>query len=276
MSSNFVKYVNSYTFDTVLPGSGEKITFRPVTTGQLKKVLMHESSQDPDIMEKALDQIINECVIKPENFDAEKIYLQDRFYLLLEIRKATKGSNYTFQTQCASCGSQSQQTINLGSLPVVKLENVEKIKPTTKKQPKIREVKEEDEVTPESKNGWNVVEIDKNISIKLSFVTREMQRTAIEKVNIMDALSDTQKAVELSTLLFAMAIEEIITPAGVDKNLKLEERQYLIDNISQSSMEKISEWYEKNDFGVKFTFDIKCIHCGFLEKRDIPLENFFF
>jgi hypothetical protein len=276
MSANFIKYVNSYTFDTVLPGSGEKVIFRPVTTGQLKKVLIFESSRDPDIMEKALDSIINECVITPEGFDADKLYLQDRFYLLLEIRKATKGSKYTFQTKCPSCSSQSQQNINLGNLPVVRLDHADKPK-AAKRSPKIREVKDDETIqTNVQSNNWNVVELDKNISVRLSFVTREMQRTAMDTVTAMKDLSDTQKSVELSTLLFALSIMEIITPDGVDKDLLLEDRQYLIDNVSQDTLEKISDWYTKHDFGVKFSFDTKCIQCGYTENKVIPLESFFF
>ena len=64
--SHFRAYMNMYTFETVLPGNGEKVVYKPVTTGQLKKVLMFETSKDPDVMEKALDEIINECVVKPK------------------------------------------------------------------------------------------------------------------------------------------------------------------------------------------------------------------
>ena len=155
--SNFKKYVNSYVFDTLLPGTGEKIEFRPVTTGQLKRVLMHETSQDPDIMEKALDSIVDECVISPENFSVDKLYLQDRFYLLLEIRKATKGSKYSFQTVCTSCSSQSQQNISLGSLPVVRL-NVDKDIPKVipaKRGRKIQEVKEDEIPAIQPTDDWN-------------------------------------------------------------------------------------------------------------------------
>jgi len=278
MSSNFKKYVNSYKFETVLPGTGEKVEYRPVTTGQLKKILIHETSQDPDIMEKSLDEIMNECVLSPENFDAEKLYLQDRFYLLLEIRKATKGSKYSFQTQCVSCGSQTQQNISLGELPVVRLEHKKEEKAKPKKLPRVREVKETEEVVdhPKQEDNWNVIKLDEKISVRLSFVTREMQRQATDIIMARKEWTDTQKAIELSTLLFAMAIDEVITPDGVDKDLSLEDKQYLIDNISQDTLEKISEWYEKNDFGVKFKFKVKCIHCGKEEDKDIPLENFFF
>jgi len=271
--SNFKQYVNAYIFDTNLLSTGEKIEFKPVTTGQIKRVLMHETSQDPDIMEKALDAIVNECVVSPEGFDVKKLYLQDRFWLLLEIRKATKGSKYGFQTVCASCGSQTQQNINLGSLPVVRLDTV--VKPAKKKPGKIREIKE-DEIPSTPVSDWDIVQLDQNVSIRLGYVTREMQEKAMDIVTSKKDLTDVQKAVELSTLLFSLAIKEVITPGGVDSELSLEDRQFLIDNVPQDSLERIGEWYEKHDFGVKFTFEVPCIHCGYKETKEIPLQSFFF
>jgi hypothetical protein len=210
----------------------------------------------------------------PEGFQVAKLWLQDRFYLLLEIRKATKGSKYSFQTTCPSCGSQSQQNISLGSLPVVRLDTKPKA-PIAKKTGKLKEVKE-DVASTMIADDWNIIEIDKNVSIRIVFVTREMQRTAMDRISAMKDLSDTQKAVELSTTLFALAIQEIITPGGIDTDLTLEDKLFFIDNVSQDSLEKISKWYEDHDFGIKFSFTTECRSCKMTDKREIPLESFFF
>ncbi len=272
--SHFRAYMNMYTFETVLPGNGEKVVYKPVTTGQLKKVLMFETSKDPDVMEKALDEIINECVVKPENFDAESLYLQDRFYLLLEIRKATKGSRYTFESVCTSCSSQTQQVLNLSSLPIVKLDIAPHKKPV-KKLGKIREVTDEPK-EEESVSDWNVIKINKDISVRVKITTRKMQRDVLDLINRETDLTDMQKMAKMSTLLYAEAIEEIITPVGIDKDLSLEERSEFIDSLLEKDIELISDWFEKHKFGVEFKFDIKCLHCGYKEVKEIPLESFFF
>lgn len=277
--SHFKQYVNMYTFTSELPGSGEKITFKPVTTGQLKKVLMFETSKDPDIIEKALDEIANECVVSPENFNVEKLWLPDRFYLMLELRKATKGTKYTFQSMCASCSSQTQQTVSLSSIPVVRLETEKKKSP--KKVSKLREVT--DNIEDTSKPTWNVIKINDNISVRVRFITREMQRNIIDEITAMSTSplsgsveTDTQKIMRMNTYLTAYAIDEIITPAGIDSNLPIEEIIEFIDNLKEDDIDLITKWFDEHKFGIELKFPVKCLHCGFEETKEIPLENFFF
>ena len=96
---DFRNYLNVYEFNTTLPGSGEEVTFRPITTGQLKKLLIYENETDPMVIEGALDDLISSCIVN-EDFNINDLYLQDRFFLLVEIRKKSKGENYSFQYNC--------------------------------------------------------------------------------------------------------------------------------------------------------------------------------
>ena len=114
---DLTKYLNVYDFETTLPGSGEVIKFRPMTTGQLKKMLVYENSTNPMVVEKALDELISSSIIS-EGFNIGNLYLQDRFFLLIEIRKKTKGELYKFNFTCPQCKSQSLQIINLDKLMV--------------------------------------------------------------------------------------------------------------------------------------------------------------
>lgn len=296
--SNFKNYVNMFEFETELPGNGEKVIFKPVTTGQLKRLLLYETSQDSDSIENALDEMISECVVFPKDFNIKNLYLQDRFFLLVDIRKATRGTSYDFQTTCASCSSQSQQFIDITKLTVKKLnkkpvviepvkEKVEEKKQKSKS--KIVEVSDEPQVEtkvdPSKKvldySEWDIVKLNENISVRLSIVTRNMQSSAFDffmKKHKADKekITDNMKAVELSTLIQAMSIVSIITPEGEETGLPLEDRVFLLDNISQTELEKITKWYDDNDFGIDFSFDIKCPQCGFTEKKAVPVENFFY
>lgn len=289
MSSNFRNYINTYVFETDLPGSGVSVSFRPVTTGQIKKLLLYETTNEPTAMESALDEMIGECVVKPENFKISDLYIQDRFYLLVEIRKATRGATYNFQTECTSCGSQTQQSINLSSLPVTKLnkstKKQESIRPMVNKQKKNRLVEKTDNVeimSPEPEiTEWDVVKLNDNISVRLSLVTREMQKTAFSLFmnkhgNNIDNVSDVEKTIDITTTLYALCVTGIITPEGEENDLPLEERIFLLDNIQQSEQDKISQWFDSNDFGIDFSFDVRCSHCGYTEKKAVPVENFFY
>lgn len=293
MSSNFRNYLNTYVFETDLPGNGMAVSFKPVTTGQIKRLLLYETTNDPLSMEAALDSVIEECVIRPENFKVSSLYIQDRFFLLVEIRKATRGATYMFQTECASCGSQTQQAINLSELPVTKLKKTQKVEPkkqaapTVSKHKKIKLVEkteENEEIIPEKivePSEWGVVKLNDKISVRLTLVTREIQQKAFDmfsekhKDNIKD-INDVQKTIDITTSLYALCMKSIITPEGEETDLPLEEKIFLLDNIQQSEHDKISKWFESNDFGIDFSFDVKCSHCGYSERKAVPVENFFY
>ena len=274
--SSFKNYVNAYEFETVLPGNGKTITFKPITTGQIKRLLLYETSNDADSIEKSLDNVITECVID-KDFNIDDLYLQDRFYLLLDLRKATKGNTYSFQSKCSKCDSQSAQNINLSKLTVKKLETPlakKVVKPIAKKGSKTVEIIEEvksDNITEE----WNVVKLNENLKIRLSHITRKMQKDLREYLNSKN-LTDHQKEIEEATSLYSFAIMSVITPEGEETNLSIDDKVYLIDNIPQGEIDKISNWFENNDFGVDFSFDVVCAHCQNVEKKVIPLDNFFF
>lgn len=263
-----------YEFESVLPGSGEIVKYKPITTGQIKKLLIYENAEDSEVIERALDEVIEGCIVT-EDFDIDGLYLQDRFFLLLELRKVTKGNMYQFQSMCPSCSSQSLQTVDLQKLPVTILKrpkaSVPKVGPKGRKGV-IVEVKKEEPTL-----DWNVVKINDNIAVRLSPITRGMQiaATDIMKENFADA-PISEKAVNLSGIIFALTIQEVITPEGVEKDLSLEDRIYLVDNLTQMEMEKIPAWFDKHNFGVEFSIDIVCPQCNAKSKRDVPLEDFFF
>jgi len=259
--SDFKKYLNVYEFETTLPGSGITVKFKPITTGQLKRLLVYENETDPATVEEALDELIGTSVITDE-FDVKGIYLQDRFYLLIEIRRKTKGDLYQFEIKCPECGSQSLQTINLTEL-------------------------EMRELPPDV--DYNMV-LSENISVELRHVTRYDQIAAFAFVDeIKEDLTPIQKAVESAMVLNSIAIKSVTTPEGKDEEVSLEDKKYLLENIPRPMYEKITEWFENNTFGYNFVLDIECRHtkpsgkkgvpskrCGFKQETIIPLENFFF
>jgi len=258
--SDFKKYLNVYEFDTVLPGSGRTVKFKPVTTGQMKELLVYENETSPAVIETALDKLITTSIVD-EEFDLLDLYLQDRFFLMLEIRRKTKGDHYQFEFKCPQCGSQVLQSVNLANLPVKVFGEVQ-----------------------------NVVELNDNISVELDFVKRRDQVIAYEIVDKhFQNLTPTQQATEAALIANALAIRAIITPEGRDDNVSIEDRKFFLEEIPRGEYDLINDWFEKNNFGVDFTFDLTCKHiyapepgkthgvpCGFRQKTDIPMENFFF
>ena len=248
MSSNFKKYLNKYEFKTVLPGSGKEITFRPITTGQMKALLVHEKEDDVGAVEEVIDKMMSECVIKPKNFDIDELYINDRFFFLIELRKHTRGTTYEFEHKCPKCKSQSLQVVDLKKLKVNKL----------------------------PKNLNNVVKIDEDISVELDFPRRRDQKLAYDILREAPGnISEMQKTAELGTLISALTIKAIITPDGADKDVSLEDKIFFVENISTQMYEKIADFSSKH-FGVDFKAKIKCKSCKDSKVVNIPPENFFF
>lgn len=271
--SNFKRYLNVYEFETVLPGSGETIKFRPITTGQIKKLLIYEGAEEAEIIEKALDEVMEGCIVT-EGFDIRKMFLPDRFFLLLELRKITKGNLYQFQSMCPSCNSQSLQTVDLQKLPIKKL-NIPK-KPVLKAAKNKKGVIELKESETQIIEDWNVIKLNDNISIRVMPVTRGIQMEAAEimKTSFAEA-SMMEKAVNVSTIIYALTIQEVITPDGVEKDVSLEDKIYLLDNITQTELENLTSWFDKHEFGIDFTFEVTCPQCKLKTTREVPIEDFF-
>jgi hypothetical protein len=243
---DFKNYLNVYEFETVLPGSGETVKFRPITTGQLKRLLVYENEKNPMMIEKALDELISSSIIS-EGFNINKVYLQDRFFLLVEIRRKSKGDNYSFQYNCPQCKSQSLQVIKLSDLNVKRMPiNID-----------------------------NVVKLDDRISVRVSHITRGKQKEAYG--NIKDTtLNDSQRVTEMALYTHAAAIDGILIPEGEITDASLTDRKYLLENVPTEAYTAIRDWFTENDFGMDFTYTIKCNSCNYSEKIDIPVENFFF
>ncbi len=246
--SDFKKYLNKYEFKTVLPGTGQKLTFKPITTGQMKALLVHEGEQEMGVIEAVLDQLMTECIVTPKNFNVENMYINDRFFFLIELRKYTKGTTYQFEYKCPDCDSQTLQTVDLKNLNVTKL--------------------------PKKIN--NLVELDDDISVVLDFPKRIDQKNAYEILRTYEGTpTESQQTAELGIIVTALTIQSVITPDGEDKNTSIEDRIYLLENITTEMYEKIAKWSTTN-FGVDFFVEIKCKSCGHSHKVDIPPENFFF
>jgi hypothetical protein len=277
--SNFKNYLNVYSFESVLPGSGEQLTYKPITTGQMKTMLLYEDNEDLGRIEEALDSLISSCVLT-EGFDIMKLFLQDRFFLLTEIRKATKGNMYTFKMECADCKGQSMQTIDLTKLKIIKPKfEIKKAQhpvsaaaeEAVKKVKKISVSKDNVPVVP-----WNILKLSDKITLELSIITRGIQAEAFKIVKEIKNMTMDQKKIEIFTIINALSIVAVITPDGREENIPLEDKIFLMNNITQSEMEKIVKWTEDNNFGLDFTFSIKCPHCNKETKREVPLDDFFF
>ena len=244
--AKFRNILNVYSFTCELPGTGEEVEFKPLTTGQLKKLLTYENEKNPVIQENAIDEIINSAIITKE-MSSERMFLEDRFFFLIQIRKKSKGEVIEFTNDCKECKSQSLIRLNLDDLPVIK--------------------RKEDELCD--------LDLNDGIKIKLKHIVRGEQKQINPR--IFKGLSETQMNAEMQLFTNSLGIESVTTPDfGEETELTIEDRKFLIENIPTNEYEKILNWYEENFFGIKFETQFSCVHCRHTENINIPLEQAFF
>jgi len=244
--SNFKKYLNVYEFETTLPGSGEVIKFKPLSTGQIKKLLTYENEDDPRIVEIILDKMISGAVITPD-FNVDSLSLQDRFFLLVEIRKKSKGNKYQFRWKCESCGTQNFANINLDKLKII----------------------------PYPEEIDNIVPLDDKISLKMKYVTRGELKEVYALYDEDSIKTNAEKLAEMAMMAHAASISSIITPDGAESP-SWEDRLFFVNESPQSFYEKIVDWTKKYNFGVDFSYKLKCKGCKNKVGQEVPLEDFFF
>jgi hypothetical protein len=244
--AKFRDYLNVYNFTCELPGTGERIDFKPITTGQLKKLLTYENEKNPVHQEEAIDELIR-MSITTEGYDSDTMFLEDRFFFIIQIRKKSKGEVLEFTNKCKECKSQSLIKLSLDDLPVISKNPEENAE----------------------------VELSNGIKIKLKHVTRGEQKQI--KPNVFIGLTDTQKSAEMQIYTTALGIYSVTTPDfGEETELALEDKRYLVENIPTNEFEKLRNWYDDNFFGIEFKTELKCVHCGHPEKMEIPMDSAFF
>jgi hypothetical protein len=212
----------------------------------MKKLLVYENNEDPFVIEDIIDDIIKGCVIT-EGFDINKLKLQDRFKLLLDIRIKSKGVSYSFTLKCPACKANTPQTVKLDKLKEKKFD----------------------------KDNSGLVMLNDSISITLSHITRGMQKEAQELVRKIPELTYTQQLMETVTYSMALSVKSVLANGEEIKDSPLDDIVFVLDNVPDEEFAKLKNWYIDNDFGVVFKYKQACRHCDYVKEIDIPISNFF-
>jgi len=206
----FKDFLNVYEFESKLLGSGQVVKYKPITTTELKKLLVYENETNPINIEKAFDELITSCVIS-EGFNVNDLLLQDRHFLIIELRKASKGDIYEFTFKCPKCKSDNMTGINFNDFKVVKkLENID-----------------------------NKIEINKDTALYLDHATRGNQIEAYDKIDTKQGM--TQIKTDMALHSIATYITGIETPDGIEKDLTLDDKLFIVSKLSFKTFDKIKK-----------------------------------
>lgn len=118
--------VNHPIYELELPSNNQKIKFRGFKVSEKKILMMALTSQEPEQMFKAVQQVVNNCIIYPENINVLKLPMTDVEFLILQIRARADGEilklkfEPTGNTECEYCKKPRIVELNLLDVKVFK------------------------------------------------------------------------------------------------------------------------------------------------------------
>jgi len=242
--SRLNKYLDIYDNEVVLPGTGKNVTITPVTTNKIKKLLLYENENDPIKGEEILDKVILSSV-KNDDFNIDDIFIQDKYFLFIELRKITKGRKFKFPYTCPNCGSQSLQSVNLDDLKIYQ----------------------------KKASNDNIINLlNDKLKVTMKHLTRGEQKAAYKELENIENIN--QKKVDMVLATLAQSVEKIETEDGED-DYTLQEKIDFFGNLPDEEYNKLNEWFENNKFGFDLNINVKCKECGNRENTIMELDNFF-
>jgi len=243
--SGLKKYLNVYEFDTKLPLGGQEIKYKGMSTNLIKKLLIFENDKNVFKEEEMLDFILKEVIIT-EGIKIDDLSVMDRYYLLIKVREATKGSIYKYKYDCPKCKSKSTQSLDIADIDVKN--------PTISDDDRILKL------------------LNDNVVFVMKHPIRKLQKGIHNTIS--KKLSDTEKRIEIQLADIASYVSSVSTPDGKHE-LNYKELIDFIGDLPETELEVLRNWQEKYYYGIELKHNNVCAECGNEEERDIPITNFF-
>ena len=108
-------------YDMIVPSSGESITYRPYVVREEKILLIALESQDESAVEKAVMNIIKECVESPINI--KNLTTFDVEFIFVTLRSKSVGEGIKVNPSCTKCETPNEVRINLEKVNVTNTED---------------------------------------------------------------------------------------------------------------------------------------------------------
>lgn len=99
-----------------LPITKRKVTYRPFTVKEEKILLLAKEDGSTDVVNNAIEQIINNCTYGVETLDSlNKI---DAEYLFIQLRKRSFGEGVEINGICSKCSGRTKLLLNYDNVEV--------------------------------------------------------------------------------------------------------------------------------------------------------------
>jgi hypothetical protein len=108
--------LNSASYETTIPSTGQVITFRPYLVKEEKILMMALESNDQKQIVKATKDMISSCVI--DDININKLATFDIESLFLQLRSKSVGESIGLKVKCDSCNTQNDVNVNFDDIGV--------------------------------------------------------------------------------------------------------------------------------------------------------------
>ena len=194
-------------FDLIMPSTGEEIKYRPFTVKEEKILLVAQESTSNKDQINAVKQIINNCIIDPNDISVDDLASFDIEYIFLKLRAKSVGEVVSI----------SVNPQNRNDLPPMKIDiNIDEIEPTKN----------------ETKN--EPIDLDDGLSIKMKYPTFKMLET------IGDEKDHTQ-----FLKLFVDCIKTLYSGEETYemKAYSINEKEEFLDSMSSKQLGMLQEFF---------------------------------
>jgi hypothetical protein len=230
-------------YDLELPLSKKQIRFRPFLVKEQKNLMMAMESDDKDMIEKNIRQVLTNCTIT-EGINIDKLPVIDIEYYFINLRARSVGEIVENKYVCTnevdgvSCDNKMESKFNLLDIKV--------------------------DIDP---NAKDVIKITEQISIKLKYP----EFSLVEKLKKKDSAVDIAFEVILDSIENIYDGEQYYYASETPR----EELLAFIESLSQEQFSKLEEFFN-NLPRMNRKVDLKCSKCGFDHTISMEgLESFF-
>lgn len=230
-------------YETNLISDGKTIRFRPFLVKEQKLFLMANESDDQKETINTIKQVLGNCIL--DDIDVDKMSTFDIEYVFLQLRARSVGEVVNLRFTCNNDIEEDKKCGNTVQIDV----NVLDIKPEL-----------------DEKHN-NKIAINEKIGIVMKYPTFGSINLADLNTEDMDQILD----VIISCIDYIYDEEQIYHA----KDSKKEELKEFIENLKQTDLEKISEFFNTLP-KVKKDVDFHCKKCGYQEVLHLEgIQSFF-
>lgn len=195
----------------------------------------------------SLTHLIQSCLTE-KNIDSESMILGDRIALMIGIRVTGYGPEYHASGDCTSCGQKNNFVIDLGTLPIKRL-NISPVRPG------------------ENQFEFSLPVMKKKVVFK--YMTEKEDRERKIAISNVQKLMGTSIANNITSFLE----NSIVSVDGITDKLKI---KHFVMNMPAYDSRELRKFINDNEPGMDLTCSFNCKSCGTVNETKMPMTTEFF